>query len=105
MREQIQAGVCQDITKAIDGDFKDSFYPAGVQAFIVDGKSYGLPDSVGPIVFWITRSYVRKRTLIQARSNIGRISSMRSKGAKRQASFRSPSEDPTNGPSSSIPRF
>jgi raffinose/stachyose/melibiose transport system substrate-binding protein len=29
MREQIQAGVCQDITNAIDGDFKDSFYPAG----------------------------------------------------------------------------
>ena len=52
MREQIQAGVCQDITNAIDGDFKESFYPAGVQAFTAGGKSYGLPDSVGPIVFW-----------------------------------------------------
>ena len=51
MREQIQAGVCQDITNAIDEDFKDSFCPAGVQAFTVEGKSYGLPDSVGPIVF------------------------------------------------------
>ena len=29
MREQIQAGFCQDITDAIAGDFKDSFYPAG----------------------------------------------------------------------------
>ena len=55
MREQIQAGVCQDITNAIDEDFKDSFYPAGVQAFIVGGKSYGLPDSVGPIVFWYNK--------------------------------------------------
>ena len=42
MREQIQAGVCQDITNAIDGDFKDSFYPAGVQAFIAEGKSLSL---------------------------------------------------------------
>ena len=47
--------VSQDITNAIDGDFKDSFYPAAVQAFAVEGKSYGLPDSVGPIVFWYNK--------------------------------------------------
>jgi raffinose/stachyose/melibiose transport system substrate-binding protein len=45
--EQIQAGVCQDITNAIAGDFKDSFYTTGVQAFMSQGKSYGLPDAVG----------------------------------------------------------
>jgi raffinose/stachyose/melibiose transport system substrate-binding protein len=55
MREQIRAGVCQDITNAIVGDFKDSFYPAGVHAFVAEGKSYGLPDSVGPIVFWYNK--------------------------------------------------
>ena len=55
MREQILAGVCRDITSAIDGDFKDSFYPAAVQAFAAEGKSYGLPDSVGPIVFWYNK--------------------------------------------------
>ena len=60
MREQIQAGVCQDITNAIDEDFKDSFYPAGVQAFIVEGKSYGLPDSVGPIVFSYNKELCEK---------------------------------------------
>ena len=60
MREQIQAGVCQDITDAIDGDLKESFYPAGVQAFIVEGKSYGLPDSVGPIVFWYNKELCEK---------------------------------------------
>jgi raffinose/stachyose/melibiose transport system substrate-binding protein len=52
MLEQIQAGFCRDITNAIAGDFKDSFYPAGVQAFMSQDKSYGLPDSAGPIVFW-----------------------------------------------------
>jgi len=60
MRELIQAGVCQDITNAIDGDFKDSFYPAGVQAFIAEGRSYGLPDSVGPIVFWHNKELCEK---------------------------------------------
>jgi raffinose/stachyose/melibiose transport system substrate-binding protein len=60
MWEQIQAGVCQDITNAIDGDFKDSFYPAGLQAFIAEGKSYGLPDSVGPIVFWYNKDLCEK---------------------------------------------
>ena len=38
MREQIQAGVCQDISNVIDGDFRDSFYPAGVHAFIAIRK-------------------------------------------------------------------
>jgi raffinose/stachyose/melibiose transport system substrate-binding protein len=55
MLEQIQAGFCQDITDAIAGDFNDSFYPAGIQAFMAEGRSYGLPDSVGPIVFWYNK--------------------------------------------------
>jgi len=52
MLEQVQAGFCQDITNAIAGDFKDSFYAAGIQAFISQDKSYGLPDSAGPVAFW-----------------------------------------------------
>jgi raffinose/stachyose/melibiose transport system substrate-binding protein len=60
MLEQIQAGVCQDITDAIAGDFKDSFYPAGVQSFMSEGRSYGLPDSVGPIVFWYNKELFEK---------------------------------------------
>src|SRR5262249_15997601 len=55
MWEQIQAGLCQDITNAIDENFKDSFYSAGLNAFTVEGKLYGLPDSVGPIVFWYNK--------------------------------------------------
>jgi raffinose/stachyose/melibiose transport system substrate-binding protein len=60
MLEQIQAGFCQDISNAIAGDFKDSFYPAGVQAFMSEGKSYGLPDSAGPIVFWYNKELCEK---------------------------------------------
>src|SRR5206468_5399984 len=42
MREQVSSGICQDITAAISqGGFKDTFYPAAVQNFVVDGKAYG----------------------------------------------------------------
>jgi raffinose/stachyose/melibiose transport system substrate-binding protein len=60
MKEQVQAGICQDITSAIAGEFKDSFYPAGVQNFVVDGKSYGLPNDVAPIVFWYNKELCQK---------------------------------------------
>jgi raffinose/stachyose/melibiose transport system substrate-binding protein len=60
MLEQIQAGLCQDITDAIAGDFKGSFYPPGVQAFMSEGRSYGLPDGVGPIVFWYNKELCAK---------------------------------------------
>jgi raffinose/stachyose/melibiose transport system substrate-binding protein len=63
MLEQIQAGYCQDITNAVAGDFKDSFYPAGVQAFMSEGKSYGLPDSAGPIVFWYNKELCEKASV------------------------------------------
>src|SRR6202008_3662929 len=53
MYEQINAGACQNITKAIEeGGFKDTFYPAGIQNFTYEGKSYGLPNDIGPMCFW-----------------------------------------------------
>jgi raffinose/stachyose/melibiose transport system substrate-binding protein len=56
MYEQINAGVCQNITKAIEeGGFKNTFYPAGIQNFTYEGKSYGLPNDVGPMVFWYNK--------------------------------------------------
>src|ERR1700738_4927755 len=61
MYEQINAGVCQDITKAIEeGGFKDTFYPAGIQNFTYEGKSYGLPNDVGPMVFWYNKELCQK---------------------------------------------
>jgi len=61
MYEQINAGVCQGITKAIEEDgFKDTFYPAGIQNFTYEGKSYGLPNDVGPMVFWYNKELCRK---------------------------------------------
>jgi raffinose/stachyose/melibiose transport system substrate-binding protein len=61
MYEQISAGVCQDITKAVsEGGFKDTFYPAGIQNFTYQGKCYGLPGDVGPMVFWYNKELCQK---------------------------------------------
>src|SRR5262249_62385903 len=61
MYEQINASVCQNITKAIEEDgFKDTFYPAGIQNFTYEGKSYGLPNDVGPMVFWYNKELCQK---------------------------------------------
>jgi len=64
MIEQIKAGVCQDITSGISaGGFKDTFYPAGVQNFTYEGKTYGLPNDVAPIVFWYNKELCQKAGL------------------------------------------
>jgi len=61
MFEQINSGVCEDITSAIsEGGFKDTFYPAGIQNFTYQGKTYGLPADVAPIVFWYNKELVKK---------------------------------------------
>jgi raffinose/stachyose/melibiose transport system substrate-binding protein len=61
MYEQVNAGVCQDITSAIsEGGFKDTFYPAGIQNFTYQGKTYGLPTDVAPMVFWYNKELVKK---------------------------------------------
>lgn len=61
MYEQITSGVLQDITSAIsEGGFKDTFYPAGIQNFTFQGKTYGLPNDVGPIVFWYNKELCEK---------------------------------------------
>ena len=61
MYEQINAGVCQDITSAVsEGGFKDTFFPAGIQNFTYQGKIYGLPTDVGPMVFWYNKELCAK---------------------------------------------
>jgi raffinose/stachyose/melibiose transport system substrate-binding protein len=61
MHEQVSSGICQDITKGIsEGGFKDTFYPAGLQNFTIEGKTYGLPNDLGPIVFWYNKELCQK---------------------------------------------
>jgi raffinose/stachyose/melibiose transport system substrate-binding protein len=61
MIEQISAGVVEDVTSQVEeGGFKDTFYPAGIQNFSYQGKIYGLPNDVAPIVFWYNKALVAK---------------------------------------------
>jgi raffinose/stachyose/melibiose transport system substrate-binding protein len=61
MKEQVSSGVCKDITQAVqEGGFADTFYPAGIQNFTIDGKIYGLPNDIGPIVFWYNKELCQK---------------------------------------------
>jgi len=61
MNEQVSSGICKDITQAVQSDgFADTFYPAGVQNFTINGKIYGLPNDVGPIVFWYNKELCAK---------------------------------------------
>src|SRR4029450_3034166 len=56
MYEQVSSGICKDITNEIsEGGFKETFYPATVQNFVVDDKAYGLPNDLAPIVFWYNK--------------------------------------------------
>jgi raffinose/stachyose/melibiose transport system substrate-binding protein len=69
--EQIQAGLWQHITSAIAGGFRDSFYAAGVRPFMSQGKSYGLPGSVGPIVLWYNKELCEKLSVDPSRIRYG----------------------------------
>lgn len=61
MIEQVNSGICQDITQAVDeGGFKDTFYPAAIQNFMVKGKLYGVPNDLAPIVFWYNKDLCQK---------------------------------------------
>jgi raffinose/stachyose/melibiose transport system substrate-binding protein len=61
MNEQVSSGICQDITQAVEsGGFKDTFYRAGIENFTVNDKIYGLPNDIGPIVFWYNKDLCQK---------------------------------------------
>jgi raffinose/stachyose/melibiose transport system substrate-binding protein len=60
MDAQIESGICQDITDAVAGPFRDSFFPVAVQNFEFHGRSYGLPNNVEPIVFWYNKDLCKK---------------------------------------------
>ena len=61
MYEQVAAGICKDITNEIaEGGFNETFYPATAQNFVVDGKAYGVPNNLAPIVFWYNKDLCQK---------------------------------------------
>jgi raffinose/stachyose/melibiose transport system substrate-binding protein len=61
MYEQVSSGICKDVTKQVaEEGFRDTFYPATLQNFTVDGKVYGLPNDAAPIVLWYNKELCQK---------------------------------------------
>src|SRR5262249_49643144 len=59
MRAQIDAGYIEDITDAIAG-FKDSFYPAALNAYNVGGKVYGIPVQLSQVALFYNKPMLAK---------------------------------------------
>ncbi|MDO9121540.1 MAG: extracellular solute-binding protein [Anaerolineaceae bacterium] len=53
MIEQVNAGLLKDITADLEGEWGDSL--GALDAFAVDGKSYGVPWDLGAVTFWYNK--------------------------------------------------
>jgi raffinose/stachyose/melibiose transport system substrate-binding protein len=54
LREQVDAGLVQDITEASAG-FAANLNPGAVGLYQVDGKQYGIPFNLGMVGFWYNK--------------------------------------------------
>jgi raffinose/stachyose/melibiose transport system substrate-binding protein len=62
MRAQIEAGYVQDIS-ASKGDLDKTVYPAGLSAFTVDGKLYGVPTDFNEVSIYYNKALFKKANL------------------------------------------
>ena len=61
LREQVKAGVIQDITAAVDaGGWRTRFGTSGLQAYTVGGKLYGLPMLSSQVGFFYSKPLFAK---------------------------------------------
>jgi raffinose/stachyose/melibiose transport system substrate-binding protein len=58
LKEQIDAGLLQDITPALDADggaWRDTFAPGALAVFSSDGENYGVPWDMGMVGWWYNK--------------------------------------------------
>lgn len=60
LREQVKAGVLQDLSAPMNAQWKDRFLPAAVQAYDVDGKIYGVPLRMSVVGFFYNKDLFAK---------------------------------------------
>jgi len=60
LREQVKAGVIEDITGSMDAAWKDRFAPAAVQAYTLQGKVYGVPMHTSQVGFFYNKDLFAK---------------------------------------------
>ena len=56
LREQVKAGVIEDLSSAMTADWRQRFIPAAIQAYTLNGKVYGVPMLVSQVGFFYNRN-------------------------------------------------
>lgn len=60
LREQVKAGVLEDLTAPMNAQWKERFLPAAVKAYDVDGKIYGVPLRMSLVGFYYNKELFAK---------------------------------------------
>ena len=63
LRDQVKAGVIEDLSPVMDANWKARFVPAGVQAYTIDGKIYGVPMNTAQVGFFYNKDLFAKAGL------------------------------------------
>jgi len=60
LREQVKAGVIEDITDAVNAGWRDRFNPAALNLYAVNGRYYGAPMLTSQVVFFYNKDLFAK---------------------------------------------
>ena len=60
LREQVKAGVIEDLSLSMTGSWREQFSPAAIQAYTLNGKIYGVPMQVSQVGFFYNRDLFAK---------------------------------------------
>lgn len=60
LRDQVKAGVIEDLTPVMDAPWKERFVPAAVQAYTVNDKIYGVPMHTSQVGFFYNKDLFAK---------------------------------------------
>src|SRR6478609_3519813 len=60
LREQVKAGVVEDLSAAMTTDWRERFSPAAIQAYTLNGKIYGVPMLVSQVGFFYNKELFAK---------------------------------------------
>lgn len=63
MRDQVKAGVIEDITAPMNAQWKDRFIPSAIQSFTLDGKILGVPFQTAQVGFFYNKDLFAKAGL------------------------------------------
>lgn len=60
LREQVKAGVIEDITEPMKGAWGDRYAPAALQSYVLNGKNYGVPMLTNQVGFFYNKDLFAK---------------------------------------------